>query len=808
MRIPHLILIFSLSLPLLCAGNLSAKGFWAVVARTKLDERITRQLNDLARQNQVEIRNFRSTRGAARQHPKLLIELSEEMKLNSFLRALKQEASHSAAQLTPELAREGYLLDTSYGRSSFPNRIHITAIAAAGFHHALLRVPAFLSIWPSNIATALSPPPKSANLIGSGRRTVVTLADFPSFPERGIVEGFYGVPWNHRDRLEMLRFEGQRSMNVYYYAPKDDPYHRKLWRKPYPPTEMKRLAELVKTAKANFVNFCFAISPGLSMVYSSDEDFGKLTLKLDSVGKLGISCFALFLDDVPQELQSPQDQARFKTLAAAHVHLINKLDRHLKSRSTKNRLTVTPTTYTNEWGSRDYIRELGAGVNLDVAIVWTGPKVISPAITVGQAKEWGQLLRRPPLVWDNFPVNDGISWRLNLGPLRGRDPNLPAAVRGLFSNPMNQARASMVPLQTAADYLWNSLAYDPERSHQKALSDQYGKEAAEALAPFLKTYGDYWWEENVFKPLFVEERKPVDIPEIERHITALESSLEPLRNRRGYQELVAELAPFPPRTRERLSTVREDPAFRLLSEQRLQWREDYDALSALRASETPKLDGDFTKWSDGPLYALNQASQIVQGSKHWKGANHFSGRVALAWDENYLYLGVDVTDPQLYQPFSGRGIDKGDVFFLTLETTFRKHFESTDADVDEYRLLFSPGNFSGVGPSLFSDEDYLPPRPSPRDYNHDIRTAWKKTPQGFSGDMAIPASYFEGGAFRTGYEIGLSFAAQKALPPRKPTADEEIERIVFTSKSDRVFPVKFDNPSSYQRLVLTDRRKP
>ena len=35
------------------------------------------------------------------------------------------------------------------------------------------------------------------------------------------------------------------------------------------------------------------------MVYSSESDFADLTRKLDTVGKLGVSCFALFLDDVP-----------------------------------------------------------------------------------------------------------------------------------------------------------------------------------------------------------------------------------------------------------------------------------------------------------------------------------------------------------------------------------------------------------------------------------------------------------------------------------------------------------------------------
>jgi len=622
-------------------------------------------------------------------------------------------------------------------------------------------------------------------------------------PKSGVEERIYGSPWSHQDSLDMLLFDCEHLMNVYYYAPKDDPYHRKLWAEPYPAERMNELGELVKAARANFVDFCFAISPGLSMTYSSEADFAKLTSKLASVGQLGVSCFALFLDDVPQDLENPEDRSRFSTLAQAHVYVVNKLYRHLASLSANNHLTVTPTVYTNDWGRRGYIRELGEGVNPAVDLVWTGTKVVSPRITAPQAEEWGRLLHRKPLVWDNFPVNDGIPWRLSLGPMRGRDPNLVEAVRGLVSNPMNQAHASMIPLATVADYLWNSTAYDPDRAERKAILDQYGKDASKLLSLYLQTYGDYWWQDNLFKPLFVETRKPIDVRPIRARIAALDASLPPLQGQQRFQKLLPEISPFPSKARDRLARVEADPAFRRLPDGKLQWREDYDVLEALRVASTPKLDGDFAKWG-GKVYALNDASMLRSDPKIWKGPGQFSARVALGWDDHYFYVGVDVTDPELYQPFSGRGIDKGDFFRLTLETAFRKNFNRQSADGDEYQLLFSPGNFAGVAPSLFSDEDYLPPRPHPRDYAKEIKAAWKKTNTGFSGDIAIPVLYFEGGKFRTGYEIGLSFGARKAFPPPpgKTENDEENDHITFGSKVDRLFPANFGNPSSYQRLVL------
>jgi hypothetical protein len=799
MRIAFMILVSFLLSAALLLGAARRDHTWAVAAPPRVDARILRQLEALAARDQALIRFFPSPGQAERyrrQPGNLVIELHEERNINSFVKALRSEGG----ALPMELAREGYILEASYPRASVPNRLRVTAASAVGFHHALLRVPDLLVVWPSSLPINLVPRPQAIRVEKGG--TEVVISDFPSFPERGIVEGFYGVPWSHQDRVDILRFEGQHGMNVYYYAPKDDPYHRKLWRDPYPADEMKRLAELVKASHANFVDFCFAISPGLSMTYSSDEDFRALAGKLESVSKLGVSCYALFLDDVPQELQNPADQARFKTLAEARVYLVDKLGRRLKSQSAENHLTVTPTVYTNEWGSRDYIKELGAGVNPGVNIVWTGTQVESPAITVAQAREWGGFLGRKPLLWDNFPVNDERPWRVFLGPVRNRDANLPVAVEGLLSNPMNQSHASMIALETVADYLWNSQAYDPAKSQRHAVESQFGKKAFQLLAAFLRTYGDYWWDENIFTPLFLERRYPIDVGKIDSGIAQLDSALGPLRSQPRLENLVKEISPFPKKTRERLAEVTADPAFLRLADGKLRWREDYDLLTAPRLAAKPNIDGDFSKWENGPLDVLDNASKIRAGKNLWKGPAQLSARVALGWDDDYLYVGVDVNDPELYQPFFERGIEKGDSFQIALETAFRKNFQAVRPAGDEYSLWFSPGDFKEVKPSVFSDEDYLPLRPRKHDYNREIKSAWKRTAHGYAGDIAIPVSFFDGGEFTGGYGIGFAFNVQKVFP--SPQAAEREERIVFTSKADQLFRASIYNPSSLQRLVLVE----
>jgi len=786
-------------------ATLHSGSTWVVVSATNLDERVHRELEQLAGKDQALIRFAVSASEAKRlgtQPGTLTVELREEKNIDNFLTILRQTAGSTSIEPTTTLAREGYLLEATYPRAAVPNRIRITAAAPEGFHNALRRIPDLLTIWPASLATDLIPRPQALRVEKSG--TSVVIADFPSFPERGIVEGFYGPPWTHQDRIDILRFEGAHGMNVYYYAPKDDPYHRKLWRDVYPPADLERLGVLVATAHRNFVDFCFAISPGLSMTYSSEPDFQALAAKLSSVSKLGVSCFALFVDDVPQDLQAPSDQAQFKTLAQAHAYLTNKLYKYLKGQSAKNRLVLTPTTYTNEWGNFDYLKELGAGVDPAVSIIWTGPKVFSPAITVEQAQNWGSYIRRPPLVWDNFPVNDGTPWYRYLGPVVGRDPQLPSATRGLFSNPMIQPHASMIPLQTVADYLWNSEAYDAARSETHAVASQYGKEAPRLLAPFLSAYGTYAWDDGIFTPLFNERRGAFDPGKIRSQLASLNAALERLENQSRYAPLLTELSPAVKRTATRLAEVEADRAFLHLPDGKLQWNENYDALSAYQLASAPHLDGDFAKWRTGPVYTLDSQSQVVAGTAQWHSPLNLSAHVALAWDADYLYAGVEVIDPDLYQPFFGRGIQNGDTFVLTLETGFRKHFLAKEPTGDEYALFFSPGNFAGVQPSIFSDEDYLPRRARQHNYLQEIRTAWKKTARGYSGDIAIPVSYFDGGKFMRGYEVGLSFGVRKALSHTKAADAENPERIELQSKRDHLFRASTRNPSSLPRLVLTE----
>src|SRR5579863_5293255 len=198
MRSLRLKITILIMLGALMPSNLLARGVWSVVTTTKLDPRVMLQLMDLARQNHATVRvlsvapktTARSARGD------LTIEFSETVNLDQFTDRLKQSAGVSAKNLSGELASDGYTIVATYEKAPGPRNVEVTAANAGGFHNALMRFPPILRGPGSKVSAALAPPPQSFSQQQIGARFQISITDFPSFPERGIVEGFYGKPWS------------------------------------------------------------------------------------------------------------------------------------------------------------------------------------------------------------------------------------------------------------------------------------------------------------------------------------------------------------------------------------------------------------------------------------------------------------------------------------------------------------------------------------------------------------------------------------------------------------------------------------
>jgi hyaluronoglucosaminidase len=289
------------------------------------------------------------------------------------------------------------------------------------------------------------------------------------FAVRGIVEGFYGTPWSHSARLDAITFLSPRGLNAYVYAPKDDAKHRADWRVPYDAGERARFGELAAHAEEHGARFGFAISPGLDIDYESPADRAVVLAKLRPLLDAGVPWFLLLLDDIPMRAGLAPRQADLATWLFAQ----------LRAARADASLTLCPTEYVGTRPS-PYLSELGAGLPAEVDVMWTGPTVCSPALRADDARGWTAALGgHRTIVWDNTPVNDAtMSHELHLGPYLGRDADLADLVGGVLCNPMTQARASMLQLATAMEFLRDPDRYEPSAAWTRACADLGGERAA------------------------------------------------------------------------------------------------------------------------------------------------------------------------------------------------------------------------------------------------------------------------------------------------------------------------------------------
>lgn len=350
-----------------------------------------------------------------------------------------------------------------------------------------------------------------AKLVKNGEVRTGILEDYPLFVKRGYIEGFYGKTWQNEKRVSVMKLMASYGMNSFFYAPKDDIYHREKWRELYPEKELSELKALFETAKENCLDFYWAVGPGLTYKYTSESDFGQLINKFMSLYGIGIRGFGLLLDDISWEFQYEDDAKAFDAIVDAHICLVNKTYNALKKIDPSITLTVCPTQYSGDENGY-YVSKFGSGIPSDVSLFWTGAEICSRVLTVREADELMRSTKHMPLYWDNYPVNDCEMFQeLHLGALIGREKELYNHCEGLISNVMEYAECSKIPLMTVADFLWNPTAYNPDESlrnaHREMLGDNaelFGYFADHLGVSCLSKYSSAFMSETLLKIAFLE----------------------------------------------------------------------------------------------------------------------------------------------------------------------------------------------------------------------------------------------------------------------------------------------------------------
>jgi hyaluronoglucosaminidase len=307
------------------------------------------------------------------------------------------------------------------------------------------------------------------------------------FPIRGVIEGFYGVYYTFPERNDLIRFIGKHGFNLYIYAPKNDRQHRNRWWEPYPKKIIDQFLKTIEIARQSGVEFCYALSPGVSMSYASPEDYERIQAKLTVFYDLGVRSFSLLLDDISPEFVNAADSLRYHSRPAAQADLCNRINSWLKGLDPSCKLSICPTEYYGTAPFDPALLELGACLNADIDIFYTGPEICSQSISAMDAHNFAETISRKPLIWDNYPVNDlKMEPELHIGPITGRDPYLDREVRGIVVNLMIQAEASKIPLATYGDFMANPARYQPVRSWESALLEIAGDDSFLALHRFAE----------------------------------------------------------------------------------------------------------------------------------------------------------------------------------------------------------------------------------------------------------------------------------------------------------------------------------
>ena len=370
---------------------------------------------------------------------------------------------------------------------------------------------------------------------GTAGLPCVFFADYADTRSRGIIEGYYGVPYNAEVTKDLFRFMARYKMNTYMYGAKSDPYHTRYWGDPYPTEitpEQQRigyltqdmLRDIVDVAHASKVNFIWAIHPGAAFTQQGSADvIGRIMKKFESMYSLGVRQFGVFVDDVGV----PSDEPTLRLGADRLTRLQQSVDRQWNRPGTAladrvKPIQYVPQLYAFSWVKTEAARQFFASLadtpeKIDIYItgrnVWSVPNSGDLAVV----REW---MGREPAWWWNYPCNDNDVTKLfpmdmytnfrdekHIQNDARMEPTL-TGTHTLIANPMQQGEASKIALFSVADYAWNHEAFDHEQSWLASLEAVVGRQYAGALrrvAPCLR-----YFDEEALSELVADYKRSVE----------------------------------------------------------------------------------------------------------------------------------------------------------------------------------------------------------------------------------------------------------------------------------------------------------
>ncbi|MBW7471293.1 beta-N-acetylglucosaminidase domain-containing protein [Marinobacter sp. F4218] len=294
----------------------------------------------------------------------------------------------------------------------------------------------------------------------------------------GVIEGFYGPLWNWQERRQLVRSLAPHGYRFYLYAPKADAFLRRRWQEPHPPALAAELAEFGRFCRSEGVRFGIGLSPFEIFNNFNEQAREALAAKLSWLDRIGIDELAILFDDM---------RSGAPDLAQTQADIVH----WVRERTSAGQISICPSYYSDDpvldrvFGERpsDYLVTLGRKLDHSVNIFWTGEEVCSREISPGHLKRIGNLLGRKPVLWDNYPVNDGdrMSQHLHLRGFTGRPAANAAHLTGHGINPALQPTLTAIPAITLAESYRLGPEYQYGQAFRHAAREMLGRELAEQI---------------------------------------------------------------------------------------------------------------------------------------------------------------------------------------------------------------------------------------------------------------------------------------------------------------------------------------
>jgi polyisoprenyl-teichoic acid--peptidoglycan teichoic acid transferase len=199
----------------------------------------------------------------------------------------------------------------------------------------------------------------------------------------------------------------------------------------------------------------------------------------------------------------------------------------------------------------------------------------------------------------------------------------------------------------------------------------------------------------------------------------------------------------------------------------------------------PGIEGDLSEWAVLP-YPI---AEPIFGPENWEGPPDLGAVWNVAWDDEYLYLALDISDSAFVQEATGDQLYRGDSLEVWLDTQLAADGQSHELNADDFQLGLSPGNLTSPvgGPEAFLWQPLAQARAAPT-----VVVAPRLGTGGYTLEVAIPWALF-GVTPSAGQRYGLALT----LNDDDTTGSAEQQTQVTNRRGQ-----KLADPTTWSLLVL------